>query len=133
MLDFQIPRMRKWLWDAFAPINPHILLDVEERALRFGEESLELIQSLGTTKEQAHALVEQVFNKPLGDPFQELGGVLVTLSSVLTVVPELDADQAFETEMSRVEKPAMMEKVRQKHRWKAVVSARSLDGRDRHF
>lgn len=52
----------------------------EERNLRFLEESLELVQSLGMSEEKVRALVDYIFDRPLGEPKQEVGGVLVTLA-----------------------------------------------------
>ena len=112
-------RVRSWLTRVFGKAS---LQDVEERGLRFGEESLELIQSLGVTREQALALVKQVYDKPAGEPQQELGGTLVTLAS-LCVVAGLDADDCYRREFMRCEQPDVMEKIRRKHAEKAVVSS----------
>lgn len=117
-VDLQKSRCLSWLRVVFNDDT-----DVEERALRFGEEALELIQSLGVTHDQAKALVEQVYNKPVGDPKQELGGTMVTLAS-LCAVTELDAGEAFEREFDRCELPAVIEKIKRKHAQKAVVSSR---------
>lgn len=95
----------------------------EERVIRFGEETMELMQCEGVTKEQAHALVEQVWNKPVGERSQELGGVMVTLATYLAVT-EQDAGSAFEEEFARCERPDVIEKIRAKHKTKAVVSAK---------
>lgn len=113
-------RVRSWLTKVFG--RP-ALNDVEERALRFGEEALELIQSLGVSQHQAEALVKQVFDKPEGAPRQELGGTLVTLAS-LCVVTGMDAEDAYRTEFMRCERPETIEKIRAKHAQKAVVSSR---------
>lgn len=112
-------RVRSWLTKVFGKAS---LKDVEERGLRFGEEALELIQSLGITQHQAEALVKQVFAKPPGEPRQELGGALVTLAS-LCVVTGLEAEDAYRTEFMRCERPEIMEKIRQKHATKTVVSS----------
>lgn len=115
------PRVRSWLVKCFGRA---VLDDVEERALRFGEESLELVQSLGVTREQALALVKQVYDKEPGDPFQELGGTMVTLATLCVVNPELNAEEAYRTELVRCERPEIMQKIRDKHATKAVVSSR---------
>jgi len=112
-------RVRSWLTKVFGKAS---LKDVEERGLRFGEEALELIQSLGVTREQAQALVKQVYDKPAGEPRQDLGGTLVTLAS-LCVVTGLDADDAYRTEFYRCEQPEVIEKIRRKQAQKAVVSS----------
>jgi len=120
MISWNVPRVRQWLVNVFGDDS---LNDVEERGLRFGEESLELIQSLGVTKDQALALVEQVFNKEPGEPKQELGGTLVTLAS-LCVVTRMDADLAYINEFNRCERPDIVEKIKAKHAGKLVVSSR---------
>lgn len=116
---FQPERLKRWLKACF----PGETIDIEERILRFGEESLELLQSEGVTREQALALVKQVFDKEPGDPYQELGGVTVTLAAYCAI-KDADAGWAFETEMTRVENPIIMAKIREKHLTKAVVSSK---------
>ena len=70
-----------------------------ERNFRFIEETLELVQSLNMTKEQVLAVVEYTFNRPIGEPQQELGGVLVTLFA-LCGANNLNAEDAFARDMS---------------------------------
>ncbi len=121
MINFNNRRVASWLKKVFGPES---LTDVEERALRFGEESLELIEALGVTKDQAIALVNQVFDKGApGEKMQELGGVCVTLASLCNVA-KLDANLAYEIEFARCERPEIIAKIQEKHRTKAVVSAR---------
>ena len=70
MIDLQNSRLLLWLHSTF---GGRILTDLEERVLRLTEETLELGQAEGMTREQAHALVDQVFDKPKGDVEQEQG------------------------------------------------------------
>lgn len=102
---------------------PSQLHDSEERALRFAEEALEMVQAEGVTREQAHALVDQVFDKPVGEIEQELGGVLVTLSAYMAV-KGLDGVGAFTKEFSRVNEAEVIDKIQAKHKMKLVVSSR---------
>lgn len=113
-------RCECWLEDVFGEIG---ITDVEERVLRFVEETLELAQAEGITREQALLLVQQVFDKPVGDADQELGGVMVTLGSYLAVA-EKDGQKAFETEFARVDTPEMKAKIRTKHAGKLVMSSK---------
>jgi hypothetical protein len=83
-----------------ACLGPLIAADVTERNHRFLEEALELVQSKGCTASEAHQLVDYVFNRPIGEPFQELGGVLVTLAALANAA-DLDMDIAAETELRR--------------------------------
>ncbi len=54
-------------------------MHTHERALRSLEETLELGQTLAVTREEAHKLVDHVFDKEVGDTYQELGGAALTL------------------------------------------------------
>lgn len=113
--------MITWLIDTFGVTAA---IDVEERALRLGEEVIELTQADGITKEQWLALIDQVYAKPKGDPMQELGGVGVTLAAYCAVT-DRDAGKAFDDEWARVNTPEMKAKIKAKHDTKAVVSSQS--------
>ncbi|MER8506660.1 hypothetical protein NKH91_17520 [Mesorhizobium sp. M0894] len=76
--DFQ-DRVRPFMVDCFGEA---IAADGIERNHRFLEESLELVQSLGCTANEAHQLVDYVFGRPIGDPHQEAGGVMVTFAAL---------------------------------------------------
>lgn len=118
MIDLQPNRVMAWLYNTFAG---NILFDIEERVLRFTEETLELGQTEGMTREQAHALVDQVFDKPVGEVEQEQGGVMVCLAAY-AALKDADLHVAFEREMARIEEPAMAAKIRAKHAKKRVRS-----------
>lgn len=75
--------------------------DITERNHRFLEEALELIQSTGCTDSEAHQLVDYVFNRPIGEKHQEVGGVMVTLAALCTAC-NIDMNIAGETELKRV-------------------------------
>ena len=118
LIDLKPKETLLWLLDVFEGEN----LSVEERCLRFGEESIELTQALRcVTREQWHALVDQVYDKDIGEPGQELGGVLTTLSA-LCAITNLNPSLAFDKEFERCRQPAVIEKIRDKHRNKKVVS-----------
>lgn len=70
-------RCMKWI---LAWLNTNLVWNKQERNQRFLEEALELVQSLDMDKETAHKLVDYVFNRPRGEPKQELGGVMNTLA-----------------------------------------------------
>jgi hypothetical protein len=111
----------EWIRDTF---GEHATTDVEERALRFGEEVIELTQTDGITKEQWLALIDQVYAKPAGETFQELGGVCVTFEAY-NAVTQRDPRSAYLTEWERVNTPEMKAKIKAKHDTKAVVSSKS--------
>jgi hypothetical protein len=101
-------RVQPWLMTTF---GPEISANVTERNHRFLEESLELVQSLGCTASEAHQLVDYVFNRPLGEPSQEVGGVMTTLAA-LCLATNLDMHKCGEVELRRIWN--MVDKIRAK-------------------
>lgn len=96
-LTFQA-RVQPWLLACFGAM---IAGDREERNHRFLEEALELVQALGCTRGEAHQLVDYVFGRPVGEPRQEVGGVMVTLAA-LCLAHSLDMHADGETELARI-------------------------------
>lgn len=92
------PRVHEWILACF---GEEIGRDGVERNHRFLEEALELVQSLGCTQSEAHQLVDYTFGRDVGEPFQEVGGVMNTLAALCTA-HGLDLDAAAETELARV-------------------------------
>lgn len=90
-------RVLDWMMECF---SMEICRDGTERNHRFLEEALELVQSLGCTRSEAHQLVDYTFDRPAGNPNQELGGVMVTIAA-LCFPHELDMRAAGETELAR--------------------------------
>lgn len=91
-------RVQPWMMACFGEM---IAGDREERNHRFLEESLELVQSTGCTASEAHQLVDYVFGRPVGEPAQEVGGVMVTLAA-LCLANNLDMHADAETELARI-------------------------------
>lgn len=77
-----------------------ISCDTVERNHRFIEEALELVQACGATKDECHQLVDYVYGRPVGEPFQEVGGVMVTLAALCTA-QKLNMDEAGKKELKR--------------------------------
>lgn len=75
--------------------------DKVERSHRFLEEALELVQSTGCTSAEAHSLVDYVYGRPIGDPPQEVGGVMVTLAA-LCLAHNMNMHWAGEVELARI-------------------------------
>jgi NTP pyrophosphatase (non-canonical NTP hydrolase) len=98
-----------WVENCF---GERIAKDAEERSYRFLEESLELVQAVGISKESAHKLVDYVFSRSKGDIAQELGGVMVTLAALSGAVKH-DMLTAGETEVTRCWQNIF--KIREKH------------------
>jgi len=103
-------RVKPWLLECF---GPEIANDKVERNHRFLEEALELVQSTGCTASEAHQLVDYVFNRPVGEPEQETGGVMVTLAA-LCLANEMDMHACGETELARISVPEIVLKIRAK-------------------
>lgn len=91
-------RVQPWMLACF---GEEISRDVIERNHRFLEEALELVQSTGCTASEAHQLVDYVYGRDVGDPPQEVGGVMVTLAA-LCLATGMDMHSAGETELARV-------------------------------
>ena len=91
-------RVLDWMAQCF---SPEICNDKRERNHRFLEESLELVQSLGCTREEAHRMVDYVFGRAAGEPKQEFGGVMVTLAA-LCAPNGLDLRDAAEAELAAI-------------------------------
>lgn len=72
-------RVINWMMETF---SMEVCRDTTERNHRFLEESLELVQATGCTQAEAHMLVDYVFGRPVGEPEQEVGGVMVTLAAL---------------------------------------------------
>lgn len=93
-------QQRAWAW-MLAAFGLEIAGRTNERAHRFLEESIELAQAVGVTSEEAHMLVDYVFNRASGEPEQEAGGVMLTLAGLCDWLG-IDMAKAGETELARV-------------------------------
>lgn len=91
-------RVHPWMMACF---GEEISADRKERNHRFFEEGTELVQSTGMTRSEAHQLVDYVYNRPVGEPAQEVGGVMVTLAA-LCLANGLDMHDAAEVELARI-------------------------------
>lgn len=91
-------RVADWMQSCFGEA---ISADKVERNHRFLEEALELVQSHGCTASEAHQLVDYTFGRPIGDPVQEVGGVMVTLAALCSAAG-INTDRAAEAELTRV-------------------------------
>lgn len=118
MTEYFQGRVKPWMLKCF---GEKIAGDKIERNHRFLEESLELVQSLGCTKSEAMQLVEYVYGRPVGEPHQEAGGVMVTLAA-LCLAAGLDMHGCGENELARISRPAIIEKIRKKQASKPQFS-----------
>lgn len=91
-------RVQPWMLQCFGEA---IAADRQERNHRFLEEALELVQANQCTASEAHQLVDYVYSRSVGEPSQEVGGVMVTLAA-LCLASGLDMHAAAETELARI-------------------------------
>jgi NTP pyrophosphatase (non-canonical NTP hydrolase) len=89
--------VHEWMLRCF---GSEIADDKTERSHRFLEEALELVQAAGTTREEAMKLVDYVFDRPVGELHQEVGGTMVTLAA-LCRAHGISMDIAGEVELQR--------------------------------
>ncbi|CAM2163286.1 hypothetical protein BC2230_120122 [Burkholderia cepacia] len=114
---FQV-RVQRWMLTCF---GTEISADRDERNDRFFEEAGELAQALGMTREEAHALVDYTWSRPVGEACQEVGGVMVTLAALCSA-NDLDMQAAGEAELARINVPSTIEKIRAKQAAKPKLS-----------
>lgn len=91
-------RAWKWITTCFGKTDS---CSLRVRGWRFAEEAIELGQAIGITAEEHHRLVDYVHGRPVGEPAQEIGGVMLTLAGLATAAG-LDLVQAAEAELGRV-------------------------------
>ena len=96
--------------------------DKMERNHRFLEEALELVQSLGCTKSEAHQITEYVFNRQAGEACQECGGVMITLAAVSTAA-SLNMLTCGEEELERIWKYVEQIRIKQQNKPRHLPSA----------
>lgn len=125
MTDFQ-SAVRDWCVECFGQTTAD---DASERNWRFFEEAIELVQSLGCTADDAHRLVDYVFERPAGEPHQEVGGTMVTLAALLAA-NGLSMAAGAADELARISSPETMNRIRGKHARKPHKSP--LPGDYRH-
>jgi hypothetical protein len=103
-------RVKTWLHACF---DNTIATDQLERGDRFLEEVLELLQSNGYPPERIAELASYVYGRPVGEPSQEAGAVMVTLAAYGWTAG-IDIHAAGETELARISTPEVMRKIKAK-------------------
>jgi hypothetical protein len=96
-LSFQA-RVQLWMQTCF---GTEIAADKIERTHRFLEEALETVQANGCTRSEAHQLVDYVFDRPVGDLPQEIGGAQVTLAALCSASGH-NMSECGEAELARI-------------------------------
>jgi hypothetical protein len=91
-------RVEPWMRECFGDVIP---FDKVERGDRLLEEVFELLQSGGYDPARVLALRDYVWSRPVGEPAQEAGGVMVTMAAYCLAFG-LDMHGAGETELARI-------------------------------
>ncbi len=104
---------RKVMAWAITCFGTRLSYDPSERNQRFLEEALELVQSTNLTRDAAHQLVDYVYDRPVGDPKQEVAGTMISLAA-LCAAHKIDIDEVTYDEMVRITDPEVVQKVRAK-------------------
>jgi hypothetical protein len=91
-------RVLPWMLECFGPVIP---FNREERGDRLLEETFELLQSGGYDPARVLALRDYVWSRDVGEPAQEMGGVMVTLAAY-GLAHNLDMAASGETELARI-------------------------------
>ncbi|SRR6266404_6318509 len=91
--------VRIWNWGDVC-FGSTINTNKQERSYRFLEEALELVQAVGTSKEDAHKMVDYVYGRPVGSLTQEIGGVGITLHLLVWALRQ-DLNYLTEVELQR--------------------------------
>ena len=124
--EFQ-SRVADWMYRCF---GNDITNSAQERCWRFAEEAGELVQTLGMTQQQWTEIGEYVWKRAVGETPQEIGGVMVTLAALSHAV-HLSMSGCGEVELARIDTPAMIAKIRQKHHDKVLrIPTSPLPGAD---
>lgn len=118
MLNFQ---NRVWMW-ASRCFGEKIATDKVERGDRTVEEVFELLQAGGYDPARIAPLRDYVWSRPVGEPSQELGGVMVTLAAY-ACAHGLEMKRAGEAELERISAPEVILKIRAKQAAKPTGSA----------
>lgn len=88
----------KWALECFGEAH---VKNPAQRALRLLEEAVEMAQACGVTQDMAQKCVDVVYSRPVGEPFNEAGGIGLTLL-ILCETLEFDAEHAEAFELGRV-------------------------------
>ncbi|WP_285317440.1 hypothetical protein [Stenotrophomonas maltophilia group sp. Smal35] len=107
----------EWMGQCFLP---SLYCNMTERGDRLLEEVLELLQAHGYDKARVPTLVDYVFSRPVGDPAQEVGGVMVTLAGYCWVAG-LDMHVHGHAELARISHPEVMARIRAKQEAKNAL------------
>lgn len=107
----------EWMGQCFLP---SLSSNMTERGDRLLEEVLELLQAHGYDSARVPTLVNYVFGRPVGEPAQEVGGVMVTLAAYCNVAG-LSMQADGQAELDRINQPEVMARIRAKQEAKNAL------------
>jgi NTP pyrophosphatase (non-canonical NTP hydrolase) len=115
-------RVLQWCMDCF---GIEVTYDKTERCYRFLEESLELVQAAGCSKEDVLRLVEYTYNREPGEVLKEVGDVMITFASLANAH---SINIGLQTDIQCASNDVNMLRIRDKHFKKPIQSRSSLPG-----
>lgn len=90
-------KLIKWAVEMFGTVA----LDPKERALRLIEEALEVVQTVGLTREDIIPVLDRTFNRKPGELGNELGGLIMTAEALAEIL-NIDLQHEAEREYKRI-------------------------------
>lgn len=114
----------RWMVEVF---GDDIAMDPLERIMRFTEEAVELGQALGLSRDETVRVVDYVYGRDVGEPRQEVGGVMITLAA-LCFRTGIDLDGAALDEFERIDSPDMRKRIFDKQAMKRAMGLTSDGG-----
>lgn len=107
----------KWMEECFVA---SLYSNMTERGDRFLEEVLEMLQAHGYPFERISTLADYVYKRPVGDPEQEVGGVMITLAGFCYIAGH-DMQALGDRELERINQPEVKAKIQAKQAAKAKI------------
>ena len=106
--------LQYWAWCWLHKTMPkENVSSLPERALRVFEEAAELCQAAGVDKSLLMRQTEYTYARPVGTVPQEIAGVLTTILGAASCAG-IQAEDALMKELTRLDTPDVVEKVRRK-------------------
>lgn len=106
-----------WMGTAILPSRNSAIIT---RGDRLAEEVFELLQSQHYPRERLRMLEDYVFNRPIGEPGQEMGGVMLTLACYGEVAG-LNMHLEGYRELARVNRPDVIARIKKKQESAAAL------------
>jgi hypothetical protein len=96
----QVMQKLVYAWGVRCFGKPH-MMNASIRSLRLAEEVVELAQSLHVSRDRMHRLVDIVYDRPIGQPVMEMGGLMLGVVA-LCEAAGWDPEECLQVELGRV-------------------------------